>query len=553
MLKTSFLAVSSLLLSTFVFAEKSYQDYWTDTQIKFESLIYGDINDLTCNKNVKVYVACFQAMNNALDILSNEKKVHLLKPSEGSNLEYPGFSVTSFDYDEKTHEDLMNKYQRELIHSYSSPQALSVFTQTPFTQLSRLLNLKIKGTGKEAYFTSLVFNTFLTYRFDPHTYISPRSYMEQRSSAVNVKKVYGLSYGVKQFRGRPKLVINSTQVGSPAYLAGIEKGDIIENINGVTDLNLFADEMKKNSMVIEINGSQGSRVLKLIRAEVSYLNVESEILVKEEKRYGYIKLTSFMDATSCDQITQIGIDFMKDNLAGVILDLRDNGGGRVDMATCIMGLFLESGATVWVEKDLATNKVSGSKLGYDQRVFFDIPSVVLINGRSASASEALSMYLQAYRKSYILGEKSFGKGTMQATGPARGMPEVTFARTVAKYYGPHGISPQLQGVIPDFEFYPEMGQTKATPVQREADLYKNAILNTPKEAPMMADRVLEIRAIKECMSSKSLVKKEFDSQDDFKKIVFDKQISGAKAVIDCTRSLEIPVFEGLEIARGKIE
>lgn len=230
-------------------------------------------------------------------------------------------------------------------------------------------------------------------------------------------------------------------------------------------------------------------------------NVESKVINAGYGSVGYVKVGSFMEQGLCTQFKNHLDSFYQNKIQGLVIDLRFNGGGLVSEAMCMMGLFLDKGSLVWVNKDLKKDNLTAIKNPSDGN-YDRVHTTVLINGGSASASEATSMYFKANRKAYV-GERSFGKGTMQSIKPFDSSKKIIKGETIAKYYGPHFVSPQIQGVMPEFVVNPDITQTGPTPFSREEDLYSNAIKNQKTQVPVMPDRVEEIKKISEVFGRSS--------------------------------------------------
>lgn len=542
MLKVSLVSMAFLLVSQVVWAEKSYQDYWAETNVKFRQLLTGaDINDKACNENQKTYLACFHSLNHAYQLIKNDGKIYLLKSQKAeldANILSANFDVV--DPKAEGAQALLQKYWADVLEGFGQLNGVDKVYQLVGILLER----------KEAFslYAGAVTNTFLRYKYDPHTYVTPTAYMERNSGGVIVRKQLGIVYATKLVNEKEQLVVTSVVEGSPAQLAGIEAGDVIEKAN---DKELPAEQTKEfsaNDVVhFEVDGSNGRRSLTVEKKELNIANVRSKLLQRLDSFYGYIVFDDFMDQHLCESVEKKMKEFLDQKVSGFVLDIRNNGGGLVNQAICIQRLFTEQGSLNFVVKDVSTGKVELVKQDKESKISKDLPTVILVDGGSASASEILSTYLQAYRKAWIVGESTFGKGTMQNISELRTFSQISLGQTVAKYYGPHGVSPQIQGVTPDFEVLPSIEQKEATPFNRERDLYKDAIENKQREVPVADDRKEEIKNIKSCYETQELIQKDYDSNDEFKKRVFDQQLSAAESVIDCAIELKVASFTSTSI------
>jgi carboxyl-terminal processing protease len=166
-----------------------------------------------------------------------------------------------------------------------------------------------------------------------------------------------------------------------------------------------------------------------------------------EPGYGYLRISNFQLHTADDVVREID-SLRKDNstgLKGVVIDLRNNPGGILSSAVAVSDLFLEQGLIVYTE-----GRVRDSKLKFNAKpvdVLEKAPLVVLVNAGSASASEILAGALQDHRRAIIMGQKTFGKGSVQTILPMAN--EAALKLTTARYYTPNGRSIQAEGIAPD--------------------------------------------------------------------------------------------------------
>ncbi len=238
---------------------------------------------------------------------------------------------------------------------------------------------------------------------------------------------------------------------SPAEKAGLLPGDIIYKIDGnlTTDMSLF-------SAISKIRGPKGSQVtLTILRKGKNQpfdlaitrdtVNVESVSLEDKGNGIYYIAINQFSDSTKTEFDKAIQQILLKEP-KGIVLDLRYNGGGYLDISVDILSEFLKGKvAAVTIKKrdpkDDETLYVSGNApLG-------DVPLVVLVNKGSASASEIVAGAIQDHKRGLILGEQSFGKGSVQEIDK---MPDGSSLRiTIAKWYTPNGRSISEVGITPD--------------------------------------------------------------------------------------------------------
>lgn len=316
---------------------------------------------------------------------------------------------------------------------------------------------------------------------DPHSsYLDAQSFKYMNEQTLG--KFGGLGIEVTMEQGVVKVV--SPIDDTPAARAGLKPGDYITNIDGENVVG-----MTLNDAVDKMRGKVGTKVkltirrlgekpfdVTLKREEVKIQSVKTEIL---DGDIAYIRITSFSGDT--DQNVEKAIrkakKKLKEKLKGVVIDVRNNPGGLLDQAVNVSDLFLNQGEIVSTRSRNEADTVRYSAQEGD--IAENLPIVVLINDGSASASEILAGALQDHKRAIILGEKSFGKGSVQTVVPLGKYGAMRL--TTARYYTPSGRSIQATGIVPDVEVHP----AKVEEIQdgfglSEAE-YRNALKNENAE------------------------------------------------------------------------
>lgn len=258
----------------------------------------------------------------------------------------------------------------------------------------------------------------------------------------------GIYVGLKD----KKIIVVAPIEGSPAYKAGIQREDVIIKID-----DRFASDLNYDEAVNLMRGEPGTQVnISIMREGVSKLldftftreaidipTVESDVL-KENKNIGYMRLRMF--ASNTDESVRQQLEELKARgIKGLIVDLRDNPGGDLESAVNIAGVFVSEGPVVYTVDRNQNVQSYGSEEGGG----FDKPLVVLINGGSASASEVLSGAIKDTKTGTLIGEKTFGKGIVQAIFPLGGGDGLKL--TTSKYLTPNKIDIHNKGIEPDIE------------------------------------------------------------------------------------------------------
>jgi len=239
---------------------------------------------------------------------------------------------------------------------------------------------------------------------------------------------------------------------TPAARAGIKAGDIILKIDDKSTLGMTIDEAvnlmrgkpkTKITLTLVRKGESKPIVTTIVRDIIKIKSVKHKYvyLNKENKKDKalYIQISSF-DAKVVDSVKKI----LKENpdAKGIILDLRNDPGGLLNQATGLLDLFIEKG--VLVSQKGRNERENLVYEAHQDGTYKDIPITVLVNGGSASASEIVSGALQDHRRAVVVGEKTFGKGSVQIVVPIGN--EEAVKLTVARYYLPSGRTIQNKGV-----------------------------------------------------------------------------------------------------------
>lgn len=300
---------------------------------------------------------------------------------------------------------------------------------------------------------------------DPHSeFMEPVKYGELKEDTEGAFSGVGLQVGFRD----GYLSIIAPMEDTPAFEAGLMPGDTIEKIDGFTTYNITMGEAVKR-----LRGSAGSKVIltvsrpawtepkdvPLARADIRVYSVKDinnrRVFPVDNDKLGYVRLTQFGERTS-DELEDALVKLEKQGMRGLVLDLRNNPGGLLDQAVLVCDKFLKEGQPIV--------STEGRNPGADMRRFADgagrkrltLPMVVLVNGSSASAAEIVTGCLKDLKRAVVVGEQTFGKGSVQSILP---LPDGSALRlTTAKYYTPshqviheHGVAPDIQAALREDE------------------------------------------------------------------------------------------------------
>lgn len=280
---------------------------------------------------------------------------------------------------------------------------------------------------------------------DPYTvYLSPKEAQEFNADLEGTFEGIGAELGKRD----DKLTIVTTLDNSPAKKAGVMAGDVIVKVNDENSVDWSIDKA-----VSKIRGEKGTTVkLSIIRGDeakeftitrdqITDPSVKSEVT---EGNIGVMRISRFGQSDTYNLARLAAEDFKSKGVKGVVVDLRGNGGGYRDAAVDIAGLWLDN-KVVMTER--SHGQVTDTLRSGSSPILAGIPTIVLIDGGSASASEILAGALKDNGAATLLGEKSYGKGSVQTIENFTGGGELKV--TVARWYTPGGKNINKEGITPD--------------------------------------------------------------------------------------------------------
>lgn len=283
---------------------------------------------------------------------------------------------------------------------------------------------------------------------DPHSaYLSQDDYDDLQTTTQG--EFSGLGIEIGREGGYVKIIAPID--GSPAAAVGLQSGDIILKMDGVSAKGMSLDEAvgmmrgEKGSPIELQIGRPGTPLpfdVTVVRDVIKVASVRSRVLTPG---YGYLRIAQFQGNTGEEVITAITSLQAQGTLDGLVIDLRNNPGGVLNASVDVAGAILDGGLVVYTE---------GRHAGAAERYLAEpgdlldgAPVVVLVNGGSASASEIVAGALQDRERAVVMGTRSFGKGSVQTVLPVSESRAVKL--TTALYFTPNGRSIQADGIVPD--------------------------------------------------------------------------------------------------------
>lgn len=329
---------------------------------------------------------------------------------------------------------------------------------------------------------------------DPHSGVLDKRTWDKIRSESEDSSFEGIG-AMLRGGGYQSVIVETPLANSPALRSGLRAGDIIKKVDGKSIDGLSLSEVVKRirgpkdtvvTLGIERPPVMTAHDIHIKRSVISQKAVSSEFLADEN--IGVIKISSFLyDGTeTSEMVSEEYRDLVAKaggELDGLLIDLRNNPGGFLDESINVAGLFLKRGSVVVQTRGRGTG-LRPRKTYSNPIVPGDLPIIVLINAGSASASEIVASALMDHNRALVIGERSFGKASVQEMQPANN--GIIVKLTTARYYAPRGYTIQVYGVQPDINVSDELDGT-FPPRFREEDMWKHLPELTKREADAQRD------------------------------------------------------------------
>lgn len=285
---------------------------------------------------------------------------------------------------------------------------------------------------------------------DPYSeFLDPERYNELKVETEGRFGGLGIEIAIKD----DLLTVMTPIEDTPAWKAGLKPGDRIVKIDGELTRNITSSDAVK-----KLRGKPGTEVtltilresqeklfeVKIIRDIIRIKDIKNARIL--EDNIGYVRLVEFRENTPVD-LDAVLVQLKKSGMDSLILDLRNNPGGLLDVAVDVAERFIPAGKPVVSTKGRTPNQAMEFKSSSLSAHYLDMPLVILVNEGSASGSEIVAGALQDYKRAVIVGAKTFGKGSVQSVLPM--FDGSALKLTTSKYYTPLGRMIHNQGILPD--------------------------------------------------------------------------------------------------------
>jgi C-terminal peptidase (prc) len=309
---------------------------------------------------------------------------------------------------------------------------------------------------------------------DPHsTFLDKKDFEKMQETTTG--EFFGI--GIEMTSENNQLMVVSPIEDTPAHKAGLRSGDLILAIDGQPSSDMSTQEAASKirgpkdtevELLILHKEANAPETVRLKRDAIPLVSVKSRFL--DDNGIAWVRVTRFTEKTTTELHDAIEDLKKKGEVKGIVLDLRNNPGGLLKQSVTVANAFLDKGAIVSIRG--RGSHILESHSADPKKAVVQAPMVVLINPGTASASEIVAGALQDNKRALVVGERSFGKGSVQNIHPLEDGTAVKL--TIALYYTPNGRSIQAEGITPDIEIPFEAPSTEekkpSFEIPREKDL-----------------------------------------------------------------------------------
>ncbi|PJZ68047.1 S41 family peptidase, partial [Leptospira perolatii] len=380
------------------------------------------------------------------EVLKLVEREKVRKTVLSAKWEQTGFSKKDFDR--------ILVYIEKNLQNYSTPPLKDPFAEEDPKDREPFSIKDVYLAAANGYLSSL----------DPHSQVFLKAAWEESMSKIQDGSFEGIG-AILSGGGNKEVIVENPLEGRPAVNAGVRAGDVILAVDGKSVKGMILDKVvekikgkkgSKVSLTIRRKGVSGTLNIDVVRDTIEIKNISSK-LIDGHEHIGYIKLTGFVKSENDPPVEREFVQQFRElekqsqakgtKLKALVLDLRNNPGGYLDLAIDLADMFITNGLIVSVKSPNRSPEDSNAR----DKDLTDLPVAILINAKSASASEIVASALKHHGRGLILGERSFGKATVQKLMPLPGNDAYFIKLTQSRYYAPSGNTIQVVGVQPDVD------------------------------------------------------------------------------------------------------
>lgn len=282
-------------------------------------------------------------------------------------------------------------------------------------------------------------------------FLEQKAYKEMKMETTGEYSGIGIHVGVRN----GLLTVIAPIEDTPGFRAGLQSGDRIIEIDGKDTVDLSIEEAVKTmrgkkgepvTLTIKSPEEEGTKEVRIVRDRIEVPSIKGERIL--ESSIGYVRITTFSETTPSHLETALE-KLKTQGMNALVLDLRSNPGGLLSSAHKVADKFLARGRLIVTTKGRPGVHDPTELSASDDPILEDMPIAVLVNGGTASASEIVAGALQAHSKAVLVGDTTFGKGSVQSVVPLRSEPDTAIRLTTAYYYTPDGEKIHQKGLSPD--------------------------------------------------------------------------------------------------------
>lgn len=375
------------------------------------------------------------------------------------------------------------------------------------------------------------------FALDPHSSLVAKTAWDDSTRKTQDSSFEGIGAVLTQRTDSEYTIVESPIDGQPAVKAGVRAGDMIIEVDGKDikgeSLSKVVSRIRGPSgtqvvLTIQREGEPDAKKIAITRSHIAMKNVQG-YLMEQHPDVAVIKVTGFVKTTDDDLVAEVSrLERLTKSgrLRGLVLDLRNNSGGLLNQGIKMGDRFLKGGTIVTVKnRNSAEDEVYTAASGDE----WDFPMVVLVNDGTASAAEIVSSALQDNQRALVIGDRTFGKASVQTLYSPLLQDDYYIKLTVARYYAPSGRTLQVKGVVPDIVVAPDISG-KMPLGFREENLSGHLV---PLDGDYETANKSAAERAKAC-ADKSGVAKKIHAADPNPAIKFDWQLQYGADVLECS-------------------